>query len=84
MAWNKGLTAEKDERVKKQSEKRKENYINGQWTQNWHKWTDEEKEKIRQNTIKYIKSCKGNFKCRYSKKGCKYIDKLNEEKHWNL
>lgn len=37
IAWNKGLTSENNERVKKQVEKRKENYINGKWTQNWHK-----------------------------------------------
>lgn len=34
--------------------------------------------------IEYIKSMKGNCQARYSKMACQYINKLNEEKHWNL
>ena len=49
------------------------------------KHSNESKEKIRQSTIKYISDkCVVKFTPRYSKNGCQYIDKLNEEKCWNL
>lgn len=83
-AWNKGLTAKDDIRIEQGAKTRKENYKKGLWQTNSHKWTTEEKEQIRLNTIKYIETLKGPYKCRYSKKGCEYINKLNEEKHWNL
>ena len=44
------------------------------------------KEKIRISTLKYIESLPNynGTKARYSHKACKYIDKLNEDKNWNL
>ena len=48
------------------------------------KFSTEYKRKISEGTIKYIEQTKGQCKPRYSIKGCRYIDKLNEEKHWNL
>ena len=44
----------------------------------------ETKEKIRTSTISYIRKTKGGFRARYSIRACEYINKLNEEKHWNL
>ena len=46
--------------------------------------SEESKEKIRISTINYINKTKGNCRARYSIKGCKYINKLNKEKGWNL
>ena len=34
--------------------------------------------------IEYIKSTKGKCKPRYSIKGCRYIDTLNEKYNWHL
>ena len=48
------------------------------------KYSDETRKNMRLNIKKYIESCKGGLKCRYSKTACEYINKLNEEKHWNL
>ena len=53
-AWNKGLTSSTDERIKQYSNKRKENYINGKWTRNWHKWTDEEKKNLSLKQKQYL------------------------------
>lgn len=46
--------------------------------------TIEEKEKIRSGTLKYLESQVGKIKCRYSKKACEYIDRLNEKFGWKL
>lgn len=46
--------------------------------------TIEEKEKIRNGTLKYLESIVGQIRCRYSKKGCEYIDNLNKLYGWNL
>lgn len=46
--------------------------------------SEESKQKIRESTIKYIKSCKGDCKPRYNKKACEYINKLNKQNNWNL
>lgn len=48
------------------------------------KHTIETKEKTRLSTIKYIKSLKGNFKCRYNKNSIDFINNLNKENDWNL
>jgi len=48
--------------------------------------TEESKEKTRLSTIKYIESLPNynGTKARYSHKACEYINKLNQENHWNL
>ena len=46
--------------------------------------SEKSKQKTRESTIKYIKSCCGNCNPRYNKRACEYINKLNEEKNWNL
>ena len=47
--------------------------------------SEETRKKMRLNLKKYIETLtQQSFKCMYSKKGCEYINKLNEEKHWNL
>lgn len=49
------------------------------------KHTKETKLKLRLKAIEYIKSHNGGgFKAHYSKRGCKYIDKLNKKNGWNL
>lgn len=48
------------------------------------KFSAEYKRKISEGTIRYIENTKGECKPRYSVKGCKFIDNLNKEKHWNL
>ena len=59
---------------------------NGKAINNWYgkHHTEESKQKTRESTIKYIKNLFGNFRTRYNKSACKYIDKLNKENHWNL
>jgi len=48
--------------------------------------TEESKEKTRKSTIKYIESLPNynGTKARYSHIACKFINKLNKEKNWNL
>ena len=43
VAWNKGLTKETDERIKNRTITWQNNYKNGNFKLNPHKWTDEEK-----------------------------------------
>lgn len=52
------------------------------WYGKHHK--EESKQKTRESTIKYIKNLFGDFRTRYNKNACKYIDKLNKKNHWNL
>lgn len=46
--------------------------------------SEESKQKHRIAALKYIEKTIGPIKVRYSFNGCKYINKLNEEKHRNL
>lgn len=46
--------------------------------------TEETKKHLREIFINKVREQKGEFKCFYSKRACEYINKLNEEKHWNL
>ena len=64
------------------SERMKEGKVKNAWKGRKH--TEESKQKTRESTIKYIESCCGKIRPRYSIKACKYIDKLNEDKGWNL
>lgn len=59
-------------------------YNNGEYKNLGHKHTEETKQHLREVFENKIKEQKGSFKCFYAKRACKYIDKLNEEKHWNL
>ena len=58
--------------------------LNGSFLGKHH--TEESKEKTRLSTLKYIESLPNynGTKARYSHKACEYINKLNEEKNWNL
>lgn len=73
---------------KKAAQTRKENIKLGKYKHNWFgkHHTEESKEKTRKSTIKYIESLPNynGTRARYSHKACEYINKLNEEKHWNL
>jgi hypothetical protein len=66
----------------------KEKYKSGELESTWkNKHLPEDmKEKIRISTIKYIENLPNynGTKARYSHKACEYINKLNNEKHWNL
>ena len=48
--------------------------------------SEKSKEQTRISTIKYIESLPNynGTKARYSHKACEFINKLNEDKHWNL
>lgn len=46
--------------------------------------TKESKQQIRKSYVKHLSSLIPGFKVNYNKKACEYINKLNEEKHWNL
>lgn len=83
-AWNKGLTAKDDSRIQQATEKMKQYYKenNGPWKNKKH--SDEVKDKIRISRTKYLESIMNWENARISKTACKYMDKLNEEKHWNL
>ena len=49
-----------------------------------HKHTQENKERIRKSTLKYLEKTICSFKARYSINACKYIDELNKKFGWNL
>ena len=84
-AWNKGKTAKDDERILKYVIKRKESIESGEYIPHKTPHTEETKEFLRQKMIEYVKeNGDGGFGQHYSKKGCEYIDKLNEEKGWHL
>ena len=55
-AWNKGLTAKDDIRIEQGVKTRKENYKNGLWQINYHKWTPEEKETLSIKRKQYLSS----------------------------
>lgn len=48
------------------------------------RYSDETKAKMRLVWKNYIEQFGQSMKCGYSKKGCKYIDQLNEKYGWNL
>lgn len=85
----KGDTIKTNPIIAQMQETRKQNFLDGKWTQ-WNKGvpeTGEHKESIRKGTIKYLKeSGMLNIQAshRISIKGSEYIDNLNKEKGWNL
>lgn len=46
--------------------------------------TDESKQKIRESTIRYLKTTVDSFNVRYNISACRYIDELNETNNWHL
>lgn len=46
--------------------------------------SEETKQKIRESTISNIQKLHGKCRANYSEVACEYIDKLNEDKGWNL
>lgn len=84
IAWNKGLTVKNDIRIQQATEKVKQYYETHDGTWKGRKHSDEEKDKIRIAQTEHIKSIIDWGSARISKTACKYMDKLNEEKHWNL
>ena len=65
------------------SNTRKQNYLSGKFKLS-HPQTEETKQKLRKIFKERVEKQKGKFKCFYNKNACKFIDKLNLEKHWNL
>lgn len=82
--WNKNKTGKDNISIKKQSLNLKKYYENHEHHNKGLIMSETEKEKRRLGIINYLKKIKKDFKPQYSINGCKYIDKLNEEKHWNL
>ena len=86
-AWNKGKTAMDDYRIMRGALNRtktisSENYDRKKLS---HKHTENSKRVLREKMISYIKeNGHGSFGQHHSKKGCEYIDQLNEEMGWNL
>lgn len=60
-AWNKGLTKETDERVKKSSETYKNNYKAGKFKILRHSHTIETKDKLSEIRSKYLEKCPNGF-----------------------
>ena len=82
--WNKGLTATDNESVAKHSSSLTKYYETHTHHNKGLIMDINGKEKRRLGAIKYIESLKGTCIPRYNKNACQYIDKLNEEKQWNL
>lgn len=59
--WNKGLTKETDERVKKSSETYKNNYKAGKFKILGHSHTTETKDKLSEIRSKYLEKCPNGF-----------------------
>lgn len=49
-----------------------------------HKHTEESKDKIRISTVKYFEEVRCTGGAKFSKRGCEYMDKLNESRGWHL
>ena len=82
----KGETKLTNESLKRKGETYHDNYKAGKFKASFDgkKHTPESKEKMRLQAIQYIEQLKGPFRTRYSIKGCRYIDKLNENNNWHL
>ena len=88
MGWENKSLEEIQNICKKRGETIKEKYKSGEIISIWKgkNLPEDMKEKIRISTIKYIENLPNynGTKARYSHKACEYINKLNNEKHWNL
>lgn len=82
--WNKGKTMLTDERILKSTQKRKIKNYKPSFLNRHH--SEETKELLRYKMIEYVKkiSAEHKFIPHYSKNACEYMNKLNEENHWNL
>ena len=84
-AWNKGKTAQDDERILKAVITYRKHLEEGKFTVKGTPHTDEMKRHLREKMIEYIKlTGNGKFGQHFSIKGCEYIDKLNESRGWHL
>ena len=83
-AWNKGLSARTDDRIKSYSETLTSRYASGEITPHFsgRNHTDETKQKVRESTLKYLERTAGGI--RYNPKACEFFDKLNAERGWRL
>lgn len=84
--WNKGLNQYNNESIKRQATSLKEKYSSGELVNPFkgRAHTEESKEKTRVSTLKYLEQTVGDIQARYSIKGCRYIDDLNDKFGWNL
>lgn len=84
VAWNKGLTAATDSRVKQYALTSRHKYMTGELMPSFlgKHHSDDTKTKMRESTLDYIEQTAGGI--RYSIKACDYFDKLNRENGWNL
>lgn len=86
MCWFNKSEEEIKEIYKKSGKTLSENIKNGNvipsFTNKKHK--EESKDKIRNSTVEYLQSLYGDAITRYNKKSIDYINRLNEEKQWNL
>lgn len=83
---HKGQTKETCESLRKTYNTKMKQIENGTYVKSFlgKKHSNKTKEKMRNSAIKYLQNCK-NVECpRYNKKSIEYINKLNEEKQWNL
>lgn len=64
------------------SKRVKEGKIIPSWKGRKH--TEEEKDQIRISTVKYFEEVKCTGGAKFSKRGCEFMDKLNESKGWHL
>ena len=67
---------------KKSGESLKKNIKEGKTIIKGHPYSENVKDKLREYRSQQLKD--KNMRLNYSVKGCAYMNKLNEEKHWNL
>lgn len=83
--WNKGKTMLTDERVLKGTQARKAHIREGIINIQPHKHSEKTKQIIREKMIEHIKkNGNGEFGQHFSKRGCEFINELNEKNGWNL
>lgn len=83
-SWNRGETKFTNKSLLEASKKLKDYYKTHDGTFCGKKHTAKAKEKLRLKMIENIEACSGQMQPRYSKKGCEFINRLNETKGWNL
>lgn len=80
----KGKNKYNDETIAKRTKTWNERYKNGEIVIKGYPHSEETKQHLREVFVEKIKNLKNGFKCFYSKRGCEYMNKLNEERNWNL
>lgn len=83
---HKGQTKDTCESLRKASETKQRQKENGEYKGGFlgKKHTKETKEKMRESALEYLKNVKDFSGPRYNKESIVFINKLNEEKQWNL